>query len=203
VRHIEVLTEEPSMARTLETLFSTHLPATLSYGIIQFNGVEQFFDRLPERLAGYRAWVTEEYRIVLLCDGDDEDCRARKGRIEKIALDAGFATKAAPAPDGGFAVVSRLAIEELEAWFFGDVPALCAAYPGVPASLGEQRRYRDPDAIRDTAEALLRVLQGAGHYKGLTRLPKLEVAGAVSEKMEPATNRSRSFRVFWDTVIGL
>lgn len=47
-----------------------------------------------------------------------------------------------------FQVLNRLAIEELEAWFFGDVAALHSAYPRVPSTLGRRSRYRDPDAIR-------------------------------------------------------
>jgi Domain of unknown function (DUF4276) len=98
-----------------------------------------------------------------------------------------------------FHVVNRIAVEELEAWFFGDVPALTAAYPRVPTSLGNQARYRDPDQIAGgTWEALERVLQSAGYHLG--GLPKVAVAGNVSEHMDPDRNTSRSFQVFRDTL---
>jgi hypothetical protein len=203
-RHLEILTEELSAARVVEELFEHHLPDTTTYNVIQFNGLENLLDRLPERLAGYRSWISDEWRIVVLVDRDRADCHQRKDLIETMAQDAGFYTKTDPAPDGTFQVVTRIAVEELEAWFFGDVPALSVAYPGVPATLDQKHEYRDADAVRGgTAEALLRVLQEAGHYKGLSRPPKLEIAERVATRMRPDSNTSRSFRVFWDTIIRL
>jgi len=193
-----------SAARALEKLFERYLPDTTTYNLIQFNGLENLLDRLPERLAGYRSWIPEAWRIVVLMDRDRADCQARKAQIEKMVREAGFYTKTNPAPDGAFQVVTRLAIEELEAWFFGDVPALSAAYSGVSMSLDQKREYRDADAIKGgTAQALLRVLQEAGHYKGISRPPKLEMAERVAAQMQPDRNTSRSFRVFWNTVVHL
>jgi len=48
----------------------------------------------------------------------------------------------------GFQVINRIAIEELEAWFFGDWPAMCAAYPKLDASVPKRAGLRDPDAIK-------------------------------------------------------
>lgn len=94
------------------------------------------------------------------------------------------------------AVLFRIVIEELEAWFLGDVPALCRAYPRLPTSLGQQDGYRDPDAIRGTWEALERVLRKHGyHRKGLA---KYVAAGDVAPHMDVDNNRSRSFQVFRD-----
>jgi hypothetical protein len=83
-------------------------------------------------------------------------------------------------------------VEELEAWFFGDIPALRAAYDGVPASLAAKAEFRDPDAIRGgTAERLERVLQNAGHFRG--GLLKTRAAREISAHMNADENRSRSF----------
>jgi hypothetical protein len=99
-------------------------------------------------------------------------------------------------------VVSRLAIEELEAWFFGDAEAIVGAYPKMPPKLASKRRYRNPDAITGgTWEALERELQKAGYYRG--GLPKVEVARMVSQHMDPQRNRSRSFQVFREGVRAL
>jgi hypothetical protein len=130
-------------------------------------------------------------------DRDDDDCRALKERLEKAAKEAGLATKSTPDSAGNFRVVNRIAIEELEAWFLGDVQALSAAYAGIPASLDRQAAFRDPDAvIGGTWEALHRVLKRAGHYVGSDRIPKIEVARRVAEQMVPNRNRSRSFQAF-------
>ncbi len=96
-------------------------------------------------------------------------------------------------------VVNRIAVEELEAWFFGDIPALCGAYPRIPASLGGQAKYRDPDAIRGgTWEALERVLQARGYHPG--GLAKTVAATEIAQHMDVDANRSRSFQAFRDGV---
>ncbi len=97
----------------------------------------------------------------------------------------------------GVGALCRIAIEELEAWFFGDVDALREAYPQVPRNLGRRAQFRDPDAITGgTAEALERVLKQAGYYR--SGMPKVEVARRVAEHMDPGQNRSRSFQALVD-----
>ena len=115
---------------------------------------------------------------------------------------SGLLTRSSPGAERRFQVSVRLAIEELEAWFFGDTGALCSAYPGLPVSLASQAPYRDPDAIRGgTWEALERELQKAGYHQG--GLAKIKAAREISFYMDPARNRSRSFQVFRDGLIGL
>ena len=59
-----------------------------------------------------------------------------------------------------FQVLNRIAIEELEAWFFGDVQALNQAYPKTPKTLGHKSRYKDPDSIKGgTWESMERELK--------------------------------------------
>jgi len=96
--------------------------------------------------------------------------------------------------------VNRLAVEELEAWFFGDVEAIAAAYPRVPRNLARKAPFRNPDRIKGgTWEALERVLQRAGHFPG--GLGKIEAARAIARHMDPQRNRSRSFCVFRDALL--
>jgi hypothetical protein len=85
-----------------------------------------------------------------------------------------------------------VAIEEIEAWFFGDVIALGDSFPRIPGNLDKKERYFDPDAIAGgTWEALERVMQRAGYFQG--GLAKIEAARAISRRMEPHRNRSTSF----------
>jgi len=94
-----------------------------------------------------------------------------------------------------FRVLNRIAVEELEAWFFGDVEAINQAYEGVPLTLGTKSAYQDPDAIKGgTWEAMERELQRAGYFKG--GLAKIKAARAISANMVPSRNRSRSFQLF-------
>ena len=104
-----------------------------------------------------------------------------------------------PDGDGRFRVTNRIVVEELEAWFFGDVPAPPAAYPGISPFLAQKHAFRDPDAISGgTWERLFQVLQAAGYYRAAERLPKLEVARNVAAFMVPGRNLSPSFRHFVD-----
>ena len=102
-----------------------------------------------------------------------------------------------PAAGGSFEVVNRIVVEELEAWYFGAIPELVRAFHGVPLTLSNKQKYRDPDAIRGgTHEQLLRVLQNAGHFKGQSRLPKIEIARKMGSLIDPDTNLSTSFSHF-------
>lgn len=66
---------------------------------------------------------------------------------------------------------------------------------GLQGLIARRREFRDPDRVRGgTWEALERVLQAAGYHRGGLR--KIEAARAVSVRMDPGRNRSRSFRGF-------
>lgn len=153
---------------------------------------------LPNRLRGYAAWLPADWRIIVIVDRDDDDCRKLKGVLERAAATAGLKTR--KAAGNAIHVVNRLAIEELEAWFFGDWDAVKAAYPKVPASIPEKQGYRDPDAIQGgTWEALEKVLKRHGYFQ--TGLRKIEAARSIALHMDPERNRSRSFRVFRDAIL--
>ena len=192
--HIELLVEEPSAEAALRNLVPRIVPP-VSYAVHVHGGKQNLLANLPGRLRGYRAWIPQDWRLLVLVDRDDQECHGLKEELERAARRAGFVTRASARGGSDFQIVNRLAIEELEAWFFGDVPALVAAYPRVPATLGNKARYRDPDAVAGgTWQALQREQQRAGYYPG--GLPKIEVARSISHHMDPSRNRSRSFQVF-------
>ncbi|HEX6903401.1 MAG TPA: DUF4276 family protein [Thermoanaerobaculia bacterium] len=198
--HLEFLVEEPSAEAALAHLIPKILGKT-SFAVYPHRGKRDLMRRLPDRLRGYRRWLPGDWGIVVLIDSDGQDCRKQKTLLEDMAHKAGFPTRTA-ARGGRFQVLNRLAIEELEAWFFGDVDALCDVYPGVPRNLAEQTSYRDPDAIQGgTWEALERELQRAGHHLG--GLAKIKAAREISARMEPDRNRSRSFKAFRQGLVAL
>lgn len=192
--HIELLLEEPSAEAFLQGLMPRLVPSGTTWSPIVFQGKGDLLGKLERRLKGYKSWIPDDWRIVVLIDEDRACCRELKGRMEKAAAAAGFLTKTAAA-GGNFALLNRIAVEELEAWLFGDAAALAAAFPGVSPTLGAKARYRNPDAIDGgTWEALERVLQRAGYYGG--GLPKIEVAREVAGHMEVSRNTSPSFQAF-------
>jgi hypothetical protein len=121
--------------------------------------------------------------------------KSLKNRLETAARDAGLVTKSV-APEGArFHVLNRIAVEELEAWFFGDIQAIHQAYEKIPLTLCTKSAYRDPDAIKGgTWEAMERELQRFGYFR--SGLAKIKTARAISANMEPSRNRSRSFQAF-------
>ncbi len=78
--------------------------------------------------------------------------------------------------------------------------AVRRAYPRVPPGLERKATYRDPDAMTVPSAILKRLLQRAGYHPA--GLPKISVARAIASHMDPAGNRSRSFRKFCEALIG-
>lgn len=191
----------------MEAALALLLPKMLRPGIRaelrQFQCKDELLKRLPERLRGYAQWLPPNAAVLVVVDRDDDDCRELKYRLDEMARAAGLVTctaartaaRSADAPpdEGGrFQVINRIAIEELESWYFGDWAAVCAAYPKMPASLPSRAGFRDPDGIKGgTWEALEREFQKKGYFRHGLR--KMELAREVAARMDPARNRSGSF----------
>jgi hypothetical protein len=193
-----VMVEEPSMEVTLERLLPRMLPDA-DFEIRRFQCKDDLLKNLPDRLRAYGTWLPSTWAILVLVDRDDDDCVVLKERMDKVAADAGLQSKSKAGHGNPFQVANRIAIEELEAWFFGDWAAVQAAYPRVPATVPNKAGFRDPDAVAGgTWEALERVFKQAGYFK--TGLRKLECARLVAQHMDPLRNTSRSFQAFSNAV---
>jgi Domain of unknown function (DUF4276) len=200
--HLEVLVEERSAEAALISLLPKIVGPGVSFAIYPHRGKSDLLAKLSQRMRGYARWLPADWKILVLIDADGHDCLPQKDALEGVIHASGLLTRSSRGAGRGFQVSSRIAVEELEAWFFGDIEALCAAYPGLPASLASQAPYRDPDAIRGgTWEALERELQRAGYYPG--GLAKIKAAREIALHMDPARNRSRSFQAFRAGLLGL
>jgi hypothetical protein len=191
VDHIEFLVEEPSMEAALRELLP-RIIGEMSFQIYPFQSKQDLLIKLPNRLFGYSSWLPENYRIVVIIDRDADVCLELKASLELSASVAGLVTRSR---SGGpiYQVVNRIAIEELEAWFFGDWPAVCEAYPKMNPHVRSRQAFRHSDQIAGgTWEALQRLLQRAGYYK--TGMPKIETAQAIARYMNPERNQSQSFQ---------
>lgn len=197
VEHVEVIVEEQSIEAALRLLLPKLLGG-MSFEVYPYQCKDELRQRLPERLRGYSRWLPDSWRIVVIVDRDNDECRALKAELDRAAGDAVLVTRT-HAAGGPFSVVNRVAIEELEAWYFGDWEAVCAAYPRVLRTIPSKAKFRDPDAIPGgTWEALERILQKAGYFESGFR--KIEAAQAIATHMEPTRNRSRSFCLFRDAL---
>jgi len=197
--HLEILVEEPSMEAFLQELLPRLLADRASYQTYVYQGKQDLLSKLESRLHGYADWIPEHWRIVVLVDRDDDSCEELKQTMETAAERAGLETRTRA---GGpvWQVVNRIAVEELEAWYFGDWNAVCEEYPDVPAGIPRKSPYRDCDAIAGgTWEALERILQRAGYFAGGLR--KIELARAIGSRIDPGANTSGSFCTFRDALL--
>lgn len=193
VQCIHFLVEEPSAERFLRQVLPALLPG-IQFEIFSYQGKADLLKHLEDRLKGYAAWLPGNHRIVVLVDRDADDCPELKKKLEDAAKNARLGTRSRP-NRGSYWVVNRIAVEELEAWYFGDWKAVRTAYPRVSGTIPNQAKFRKPDAITGgTWEALENIMQKSGYFR--TGLRKIELAEAVGRYFAPARNTSPSFQAF-------
>lgn len=164
--HIEVLVEDSSGARLIETLLPQliggsgnphtwrvhpyrgigHLPAGLSPKADPAKRV--LLDQLPRLLRGYGKTPGID-AVVVIADSDRRDCKVFLGELQATLRECD------PAPNTLF----RLAIEEIEAWYLGDRSALLGAYPKAKVQL--LKRYQQ-DSVCGTWELLAEAIYPGG-----------------------------------------
>jgi len=198
-QHFVLLVEEPSMEAFVRALLPRLLPANRGFEVHAFQGKSDLLGKLEKRLRAYARWLPDDWRLVVVVDRDDDDCRMLKRQLETLATRAGLRTRGSSGMTG-WQLVNRIAIEELEAWYFGDWDAVKAAYPRVKQGIAQRQGFREPDAIAGgTWEAFERVMQRHGYFKsGLT---KIEAARNIAAHLDPARNRSKSFQAFRSALI--
>lgn len=197
--HLEVLVEEPSMEAFLRELLPRVLPAERSFAIYPFQGKSDLLGKLPDRLRGYARFLPDDWRIVVVVDRDDDDCRTLKQKLEAMAKQAGLRTRSR-AGNARWQIVNRIVIEELEAWYFGDWQVVREAYPHVSPNVRNQRSYRHSDAVAGgTWEAFERVMKRHGYFR--QGLRKIEAARALGKCVDATRSDSASFRCFYHAVM--
>jgi len=195
---IEILVEEPSMEAALREIMPKILRGRASWKPINMGSKGKLLKALPKRLRAYRTRINqgEDLKVIVLVDRDSDGCEQLKNQLETIARKAGLTTKTAANGHADFQVVNRIAIEELESWFIGDVDALKAAFTSL-RGITFPRSFSNPDN-GGTWERLHRFLKCHGIYR--KSYPKIEAARKIAKHMKPGCNRSRSFQHFLEGV---
>lgn len=201
--HIEILVEDSSGQTLLETLVPKILgtqgdPHT--WRIHFYKGIGRIpknlnaggdpakrilLDQLPKLLRGYGRTPGIDAVVVVL-DSDRRDC------VDFLAELKALAAGCNPAPNTLF----RIAVEEMEAWYFGDRQALLTAYPRAKADV--LNRYQQ-DSVCETWERLADAIYPGGSAaikKAGWPLPgqvKHEWAEKIGPLLEPDQNTSPSF----------
>lgn len=200
--HIELLVEESSAETALNVLLPKILGPEHTFQVYPHQGKSDLLAVLPKRLHAYRAMIQagrNDCRIAVLLDKDRDDCLKLKKQVDGMAIAAGLSTKSKP-QGRRFVVLNRIAIEELEAWFFGDRPAVMKAYPRLE---GKKLSWpAKPDRVAGgTWEAFERLLQRGGYHKA--GYPKVHGARLIAGYMDIASNTSPSFQCFRDGLVAL
>ena len=191
---LEILVEEPSAEEALRHLLPKIAGGKAFAKVRNLRNKQNLLRKLPSRLAAYRVRINngEQLRIIVLVDQDNDDCKELKKKLERMADNAGLPTKTSPDSKGGFLVLNRIVVEELESWFIGDPGALQKAFGGLP-KINAAWIFRNPDN-GGSWEVLHRFLKKHGVYKN--SFPKIDAARRIAPHMEIMANRSKSFQVF-------
>jgi hypothetical protein len=144
-------------------------------------------DLLPATLRGYASSNAPDEAVLVLIDADANHCVTLKQKLVKLAK------KVCPQ----LRVVFRIAVEETEAFYFGDLRALQAAFPDADM---DRARAFEPDSIppNGTAEEFAEVV-GEGTPRKVDWAEKM--GGRLTTK--PAESRSPSFRALHAGIVKL
>ncbi len=213
--HFEVLVEDLSGKKALDILVPRIIGETNTCKIIEYKGIGHIpkglspkhdpkkrilLDQLPRLLQGYGRTFsnpsTFAAAVIVVCDLDDRCLRSFRREPDDI-LD-----RCKPKPVARFCI----AVEELEAWFLGDLPAIRSVYPGAKHTV--LQGYEN-DSICGTWEKLAdAVYKGgacalSGHGRQKIGEEKSRWAERISPHMDVKNSRSPSFVYFREKLIEL
>jgi hypothetical protein len=199
--HLEVLVEDSSGKVLLDALLPMLLAPPHTWRLHAYKGIGRIpkglkpvgsaqhrilLDQLPRLLNGFGRTPGIDAVVVVL-DSDKRPCSAVLGELRGL-LDG------CPTPPN--ATLFRLAIEEIEAWYFGDREALLQAYPDAKQQVLD-------DYVQDSVCGTWERMADAVHPGGAAAVArdgwplsgqlKHEWARAIGPRLNPARNVSPSF----------
>ncbi len=133
--HFEILVEDQSGKKTLDILVPKIIGDTHTFDVKSYKGVGRIpakmnssvdaskrilLANLPRLLAGYgKSWQGYPAVVIIICDLDNKCMNSFRSELIELLNTCN------PSPKTRFCI----AIEEGEAWFLGDIPAIKQAYP--------------------------------------------------------------------------
>lgn len=214
--HFEILVEDKSGKTALDILVPKIINSTHTYNIHAYKGIGRIpknlgnnknaskrilLDQLPRILRGYgKAFSSypESYSaaVIVVCDLDNKTLKDFRHELYDIL------NVCDPKPETRFCI----AIEEGEAWFLGDIPAIRAAYPRANNTV--LNSYVN-DSICGTWEYLADAIYSGGSNalksKGwqVVGAEKSQWAERISPHMNISENLSPSFIYFRNNLVEL
>ncbi len=214
--HFEILAEDQSGKKALDILVPKIIGANHTFKVHPYKGIGRIpgnlvasgdpsrrilLDRLPRLLSGYgntfaKYPADSPAAVILVCDLDDKCLKAFREELLDIL------NQCNPKPETRFCI----AIEEGEAWFLGDIPALKTAYPKAKDSA---LNSYDNDSICGTWEKLADAVYSGGSSKLSNKgwqtvgKEKSEWAEKIAPHMNVEQNASPSFNYFRSKLLAL
>jgi hypothetical protein len=214
--HFEILVEDQSGKKALDILVPKIIGNNHTFKVIAYKGIGRIptgmnsktdvskriiLDNLPRLLNGYgKTWQNypADYRtaVFLVCDLDDKCIKTFRQELYNILNACNFK------PEARFC----LAIEEGEAWFLGDIPAIKKAYPEAKEVI--LKAYVN-DSICGTWEHLANAVYKGGSNALATKgwqaigTEKCQWAEKISPHMDVKNNTSPSFCYFQGRLLEL
>lgn len=89
----EFLVEEPSMEAFLNAVLPRMLPADTAFEIHAFQGKQALLRKLEKRLNGYSRFMTNDHRVMVIVDQDNDNCKDLKSKLESACANAGLRSR--------------------------------------------------------------------------------------------------------------
>ncbi|MBD9363156.1 DUF4276 family protein [Methylomonas fluvii] len=203
--HFEILVEDQSGKVTLDILMPKIIGDQHTFNVKRYKGVgripknmntavdaskRQLLDNLPRLLGGYgKSWPHGYGAVIVVCDLDNKCLKTFREELMRVLSSCN------PRPETRFCI----AIEEGEAWFLGDIPAIKQAYPKAKEAL--LNAYVS-DSICGTWERLADAVYRGGSQQlsslgwQVVGTEKSAWAENISPHMDLNNNLSPSFNYF-------
>jgi hypothetical protein len=168
------LLEEESMKAMLDVLLPQIVPQGINFLCIPHEGKQDLEKSIPRKL---RAWQTPGTVFIIVRDNDGADCIEIKKRLVHLCAKAGRSDS-----------LVRIACQELESWFLGDLSAVGKAFNIKKLAMQQQnKKYKCPDKLANASEELGKLVRG---YRKVTGAKK------IADYMSINQNQSESFNCF-------
>lgn len=142
---------------------------------IVFGDKRELLEGTESKLKG---WRVPNSAFIIFCDQDGDDCKRLKEKLETICKSAEKQL-----------ISVRIACNELESWYFGNLSAVELALD-LPNESLNQSRYFDPDSILKPSEELAKITNGKYRKTSGSR----NIGKNLSTNMDE--NFSKSFKNF-------
>ncbi len=214
--HFEILVEDQSGKKALDILVPQIIGDGHTFNVHSYKGIGRIpkdlhnssepnkrilLDQLPRLLNGYgRTFANYPAEcpavVIVVCDLDNKCLKAFRTELFEVL------NNCSPRPETCFCI----AIEESEAWFLGDIPAIRMAYPNAKEDILND--YKN-DTICGTWEKLADAVYPGGARKLLEQgwhavgKEKSEWSQKIVPHMNVDNNHSPSFRYFYTKIRNL